>query len=994
MKPQLFSFALCALIGFGLNAHAATLVVNAGAPAASDANPGSAAAPFKTIDAAAKIAKPGDTVSVAPGLYRENVTLRASGVTLESQTPGAAIIDGADLIAATEIKDEGNGILSFAAPDITPNPWEVTPGNGEWVYLDGAPLQRVAERDKLAPDRFFEDYDTKRIIMRAPEGFDIQTGRVEFARRDGLIAPAAIPGQNSVQPLDDITIRGFTLQHCADWFGGRAAINLRGSRWLVENNTVRWSSWAGMRAQTSADCVIRNNTIEWAGDTGLNALGNYRLVVEGNRVTHCNWRLINPNFEGGFGKFITSIDCRIQNNESAYTYGYGPWFDIHNMGNVFDGNVSHDMVGGYGLFTEISTDTTFINNAVYNIRDAGLVIGESISSVAMHNVAWNNGVGLQIRGNYSRSNAHGEFKDAEQPATFPPGFQVYTKALMEMPGLNAQRRDEFTAKYLLYWAAPVNFMTNNNLWWQNLAFDNENNYVEERDYAKPSASDAFVNNFSNFNLFFPDGRIKQGGRPTDLAGWRKDSGRDAQSQIFDPRAPGAKLPAWAERHRELWSQPMKTRAEIEALNLGLVDSPAAAQARARFFRSPQATRVATPSAGAGVQTWLLSVDGTPTLAIWTSNADERRPVRLRVGSDNVVVENGYGVQTKRALKGATIELTANFLPQYVRGVSVPIVEAPLISLRPQSFNLPGQLVPFVATFVNESGAPQQLQATFSAANGYLVAPVTLPRTLAAGQTLIVPMVLTPNGSFARGNSTVSVAAQLGAQTLEKTATFSVGEGGGTLMRLPAALPLDGEAAKWSALGAPALLGTISDAKQVMSGAQYGWVGPADLNAQIYGAWTPGALQLLIDVTDDGVNPAPTGAEIYNYDAVELFVDGRDPAFQYNPEPTPGVFQILVSPPIEADAKPQVAVLAKTELQGLQTASKRTANGYTVEVTIPLSAANFATSEWAAGRPLKLSVLVDDRDDPKGTRETVLGWSASPRGENFRDTGGWKTLLLN
>ena len=44
-----------------------------------DRNPGSAVEPLATINAAAKRAAAGDTVKIAPGIYREQITFRKSG---------------------------------------------------------------------------------------------------------------------------------------------------------------------------------------------------------------------------------------------------------------------------------------------------------------------------------------------------------------------------------------------------------------------------------------------------------------------------------------------------------------------------------------------------------------------------------------------------------------------------------------------------------------------------------------------------------------------------------------------------------------------------------------------------------------------------------------------------------------------------------------------------------------------------------------------------
>ena len=48
-------------------------------PRGNDKNPGTAKAPFATIAYAASKAKAGDTVKLAPGVYREEITLKKSG---------------------------------------------------------------------------------------------------------------------------------------------------------------------------------------------------------------------------------------------------------------------------------------------------------------------------------------------------------------------------------------------------------------------------------------------------------------------------------------------------------------------------------------------------------------------------------------------------------------------------------------------------------------------------------------------------------------------------------------------------------------------------------------------------------------------------------------------------------------------------------------------------------------------------------------------------
>jgi hypothetical protein len=49
-------------------------------PNSSDANPGTAARPFKSIRKAAEVAEAGDVVLVQPGTYRNDVEVRHSGI--------------------------------------------------------------------------------------------------------------------------------------------------------------------------------------------------------------------------------------------------------------------------------------------------------------------------------------------------------------------------------------------------------------------------------------------------------------------------------------------------------------------------------------------------------------------------------------------------------------------------------------------------------------------------------------------------------------------------------------------------------------------------------------------------------------------------------------------------------------------------------------------------------------------------------------------------
>src|ERR1022692_2931904 len=83
-------------------------------PAGSDTAPGTLSQPFQTIQAAATLAAPGDTVYIRAGVYRETVTPRNSGtqnapITYMPYNGESVTVSGADVIPASSwVLSSGN----------------------------------------------------------------------------------------------------------------------------------------------------------------------------------------------------------------------------------------------------------------------------------------------------------------------------------------------------------------------------------------------------------------------------------------------------------------------------------------------------------------------------------------------------------------------------------------------------------------------------------------------------------------------------------------------------------------------------------------------------------------------------------------------------------------------------------------------------------------------------------------------------------------------
>ena len=665
--------ALLAALTLTTGTQAATLVVDQKARTASDINPGTRAAPLKTISAAALRVKPGDTVLVRPGVYREAVHLTVSGslgkpITFRSETPQAAIIDGAD--AVTAFTPETAGVWSFPAPNIAPlgrddNAGEWIPG--EVIYLNGAPLTRVTDKTALIPGTYLLDYPAKRVLLAPYEGQTPNQVKIEFTTRNGLIA--------AEKPLDDIHVQGFTLIHNGDWFGSLHALTIVGQRWVVENNKILWSSYAGIAFRHSNHCIVRSNLIDWAGAEDVVGNSTANLLFANNRLLHGNWQRQETDFEGGGLKMVSTYDSLFKSNEVADFYGYGMWFDIACGDNTFQGNLIHDSVHGGALFTEISWRVHYLDNMVFN-NQYGLEIGESSECELHRNISFDNNWGVYPR------------DDGRRKASAQYGYQSvadFEKNLAaDIPGLDLARIEKMGKDYRKYWATPDNFQLAYTTLTDNLIFDNTVAYTEWRNYGQPSFRDAYIHdNVSDHNIFWASapntvfGYETGGGAWTgyaDLAQWQRLSGRDLHSVYADPRDPATPVPAWAQAKRKVWGRKMRTRAEIEALNLGLMESPSGAEAQGRLARAASVTPFETGDPA--IKAFVFDFDGQKTLALWTTQVSVRRPLRLALNQPNVTVEDGYGQTTKQRLRGGAITLHVGYLPLYLRGVGPSVQPVP------------------------------------------------------------------------------------------------------------------------------------------------------------------------------------------------------------------------------------------------------------------------------------------------------------------------------
>ena len=249
----------------------------------SDRADGSASAPLRTVNAAAALARPGDTVRVHEGEYREWVRPVRGGlsdrrrITYEAAEGEHVVLKGSERITGWRREDGTvwradvpNAVFGDFNPfaEEVAGDWLVPPSSGERkhlgeVYLDGRSGYEVHDVDAVhsaperreAVDRWTElpepvrDVDQTRYVWYAEVGADATTIWANFHGADPTAALVEINVRRSVfypveHHLDYITVRGFEMAHAATPWAPPTADQpgLLGPNWakgwIIEDNVV------------------------------------------------------------------------------------------------------------------------------------------------------------------------------------------------------------------------------------------------------------------------------------------------------------------------------------------------------------------------------------------------------------------------------------------------------------------------------------------------------------------------------------------------------------------------------------------------------------------------------------------------------------------------------------------------------------------------------------------------------------------------------------
>jgi hypothetical protein len=382
-----------------------------------DAYDGSPSKPFRTISSAARLAQPGDVITVHAGTYRERITPPRGGesdakrIVYQAAAGETVFVKGSEVIRGW--KPFKPGVWKVAIPnslfggynpykDLIWGDWFTDKGRphhtGE-VYLNGKSLWETHLLERVLDPQPFEgardsegstwtwfcESDGKFTYIYANfHDKDPNRELVEINVRDSCFY-ADQPGRNY------ITVRGFTLSQAATQWAAPTAeqIGLIGTHWskgwIIENNVISDSKCSGITL--GKDRATGHNV--WVRNPAKDGATHYNEVI--TRALAIGWSKEN-------------IGSHIVRNNTIFNCEQG------------------GVIGSLGaVFSQIT------NNHIYNIWTKRQFTGAEMAGIKLHAA-----IDVVIKGNRVHNTGRGLWMDWMAQGTRITGNLLYDNSTEDL----------------------------------------------------------------------------------------------------------------------------------------------------------------------------------------------------------------------------------------------------------------------------------------------------------------------------------------------------------------------------------------------------------------------------------------------------------------------------------------------------------------------------------------------------------------------------------
>ena len=386
------------------------------AAAGSDINPGTVAKPTQTIQAAlnkaltASQSGVGTKIIIAPGTYRETLTVNSSGtapVTLQASITGATIVDGADLL--TGWAKTSTNVYTHSWTDTVkgcplPSGWytgmpPVVIAN-EMLFVNGAMMTQVMSASQLRPGTFY--VASSQVQVDPPSGTNMSTAKVEVSARRSTLA---------ISHGHNLVFRGLVFQHAAACMNQTGATVNSSSGVLFDSDTANWNNWGGLGVNNSTGVTVENTTASYNGGPGLEGFEDVGSVWQNNETDYNNWRgnMIGLyDFAQGGTKLMRAHTATVSGQVSYNNASQGLWFDTDNMNITISGaRLVGNLVGNLQMEA---------NEGPFTVTGSTFCNGGGIQMI--------NTAGITMTGNHIYNNGGQSFQNAQLFLAGNPGGRI------------------------------------------------------------------------------------------------------------------------------------------------------------------------------------------------------------------------------------------------------------------------------------------------------------------------------------------------------------------------------------------------------------------------------------------------------------------------------------------------------------------------------------------------------------------------------------------
>jgi len=337
-----------------------------------DSNSGTAAKPLKTISAAAKLALPGDKITVHEGTYREWVSPESGGtsdkhrITYQAALNERVEIKGSEVVRGWQKQPDGSWEVKLSDSffqgynpykDLIYGDWffPMKPLHTGQVFINGQPLQEHIGWTCQA--------SAGQTIIRANFGqFDPNQEIAEITVRPSCFYPARTG-------INYITVRGFHMSQAATQWAAPTAeqVGLIGTNWskgwIIADNIVSDSKCAGITL--GKDRASGHNV--WSANMEVDGAIHYNAMVK--KVIAAGWN------KQHIGSHLVKNNQVFRCGQAGICGSFGAAFS------TITGNTVHD------IYTERS---------FYGAEMAGIKFHGAIDALISGNVVYNSFIGIWL----------------------------------------------------------------------------------------------------------------------------------------------------------------------------------------------------------------------------------------------------------------------------------------------------------------------------------------------------------------------------------------------------------------------------------------------------------------------------------------------------------------------------------------------------------------------------------------------------------------------